>query len=129
MTDSTVIFHALCDYRDVLDNAEIHKKYSEVMAVHSCGINYNLPDLLRVPCKATACIQLRFAWNRYEYHTACALVTEHCKGDSSKDRALAKLWHDYYNDPARKTKAGDEDDARVARAEAAEADRLEDYYR
>jgi hypothetical protein len=131
MNDDYVIGHAINAYIDTLNKADIYTKYKEAMNIHSIGIEYNMDGCFVYETKLKACVEQRFALNRFEYHTAQAMMDDRCKymNAAKRQRELAAAWLKYMNDPARNEKAGIEEEERVAIAESKAAQRHEANYR
>lgn len=131
MDDNYVLGGAINAYIDTLNKADIYTKYKEAMNIHSIGIEYNMDGCFGYETKLKACVEQRFAMNRFEYHTAQAMSDERCKfvASAERQRELAAAWLKYMRDPARNEKAEIEEEERVAYCETMAAQRHEANYR
>lgn len=122
---------ALLAYVETMPQTSHGAKHAEAMNLHEIGVIHDQPQLLAEPTGLTACSELHYALYQIDYCTARAMVADmqRCPGTADMFRAKAAKWVVYFEDAERNRKAGDEDDARCANAEAAEARRFEENYR
>lgn len=126
-----VYVSAMLSHVDSYDRAPEYTKNQKAMELHSVAVEWDMPALLAQPTNISACREQHYALNRVNSYTAAAMVADFQGRTEAaeKCRAMAAAWYAYFNNEDRRERAGIEDDERCARAEAAEAAELEEWYR